>query len=270
MASTPQTSSSPAARESRPLDTSANNDHALPTSHSFQIPHSPPHTRRGLPDSPVMTLGKAPVGHYPPTSPYTTRSVPGSPHYHHHPTHHHHNPMIPLSVLPRMPFLTPDHAEQRKAMEAAASAERQRAKELEIKEAGMSLEELRLVLKRERQRMGRIAGDLAAMRTVAGHSQLEAEVMEEGRVNSLMRKMNKIQEEKGRIILELESEEEMLTNKLQKKLDAVRAEKRLLEHTIEQEKLANEKLRKQLKNMKDQYVPTADALEEEDEMEEEE
>ena len=44
----------------------------------------------------------------------------------------------------------------------------------------------------------------------------------------------------------------------------------MLEHTIEQEKLANEKLRKQLKNMKDQYLPTADALEEEDEMEEEE
>jgi hypothetical protein len=61
-----------------------------------------------------------------------------------------------------------------------------------------------------------------------------------------------------------------LTNTLQKKLDAVRAEKRLLEHTIEQEKSANEKLRKQLKNMKDQYLPTADALEEEDEMEEEE
>jgi hypothetical protein len=141
-----------------------------------------------------------------------TRSVPGSPHCHHHPTNHHHNhnQMIPLSVLPRMPFLTPDHTEQRKAMEAAASAERQRAKELEIKEAGKTLEELRLVLKRERQRMGRIAGDLAAMRTVAGHSQLEAEVMEEGRVNSLMRKMDKIQEEKGRIILELESEEEMV------------------------------------------------------------
>ena len=40
----------------------------------------------------------------------------------------------------------------------------------------------------------------------------------------------------------------------------------MLEHTIEQEKLANEKLRKQLKNMKDQYLPTADALEEEDEI----
>lgn len=61
-----------------------------------------------------------------------------------------------------------------------------------------------------------------------------------------------------------------LTNTLQKKLDAVRAEKRMLEHTIEQEKSANEKLRKQIKNMKEQYLPTADALEEEDEMEEEE
>lgn len=56
---------------------------------------------------------------------------------------------------------------------------------------------------------------------------------------------------------------------MQKKLDAVRAEKRLLEHTIEQEKLVNESLRKQLKNMKDQYLPTADTLEEEDEIEEE-
>ena len=118
-----------------------------------------------------------------------------------------------------MPFLTHDHAEQRKAMETAASAERQRAKELELQEADWTADELRVVLKRERQRMGRIAGDLAAMRTVAGHSQLEAEVMEEGRVNALMRQMdhdhhhpnNILQEEKGRVIAsELGTEEEMV------------------------------------------------------------
>ena len=183
--------------------------HALHVPPSFSIPHSPLHNRRGIHSSPMTTLGKVPVGYFPQTSPYTSRSVPGSPLLHHHYNCHHYNP-VPLSVLPRMPFLTPDHAEQRKAMETAASAERQRAKDLELREASLTLEELRVVLKRERQRMGRIAGDLAAMRTVAGHSQLEAEVMEEGRVNSLMRKMDKIQEEKGRIILELESEEEMV------------------------------------------------------------
>ena len=62
-----------------------------------------------------------------------------------------------------------------------------------------------------------------------------------------------------------------LSNTLQRKLDAVRAEKRLLEHTIEQEKRANETLRKELNSMRDRYLPptSADALEEEDEMEEE-
>lgn len=109
-----------------------------------------------------------------------------------------------------MPFLTPDHAEQRKAMETAAAAERQRSKDLEITEAAFTTAELHSVLKRERQRMARMAGELAAMRTVAGHSQLEAEVMEEGRINAIMRKMDRIQEEKGRIIVELESEEEMV------------------------------------------------------------
>lgn len=215
MASAPDTSSAPAARDA-PLHTSAGGNsnhpqlpaHSLNVPHSFSIPHSPSHNRRGVVGSPLTSLGKAPVGYFPQTSPYTSRSVPGSPLLHHH-YKSHHNP-VPLSVLPRMPFLTPDHAEQRKAMETAASVERQRTKELEIKEADLTLEELRVVLKRERQRMGRIVGDLAAMRTVAGHSQLEAEVMEEGRVNSLMRKMDKIQEEKGRIILELENEEEMV------------------------------------------------------------
>lgn len=176
--------------------------------HPFNVPHSPLHNphRRGFIGSPKATLGKAPVGYFPQTSPYTSRSVPGSPLLH----HYHHTPPVPLTLLPRMPFLTPDHAEQRKAMETAAAAERQRSKDLEIKEAGLAVAELHGVLKRERQRMARIAGELAAMRTVAGHSQLEAEVMEEGRINSLMRKMDKIQEDKGRVILELEREEEMV------------------------------------------------------------
>lgn len=46
----------------------------------------------------------------------------------------------------------------------------------------------------------------------------------------------------------------------------------MLEHQIEKEKRENDRLRKQLGSMSDQYqyAPAADALEEEDEMEEEE
>ena len=116
--------------------------------------------------------------------------------------------------MPLTPFLPdagpPEIPESQKAMEATVAAERKRAKELEQKEENMTADELRAVLKRERTRMGRIAADLAAIKSAAVQSQLEAEVIEEGRINGLMRRLDKVQEEKGRIIVELEREEEMV------------------------------------------------------------
>jgi len=69
---------------------------------------------------------------------------------------------------------------------------------------------------------------------VAG--QAEAEIREEGRINNLMRRLDGLQKEKGRIIIELEREEEMLTNTLQKKLTVVRREKAVLEKQIERDR----------------------------------
>jgi hypothetical protein len=39
-------------------------------------------------------------------------------------------------------------------------------------------------------------------------------VLEEGRVNNLMRRLDVLQQEKGRIIVELEREEEMVRSKI--------------------------------------------------------
>lgn len=104
----------------------------------------------------------------------------------------------------------PEISVQRKAMEAACAAERTRAKALEEEELQMTADALRAVLKKERLRTGKIQADLASLRSGTVEQQLQAEVLEEGRVNYLMRRMDALQEEKGRIIVELEREEEMV------------------------------------------------------------
>lgn len=101
----------------------------------------------------------------------------------------------------------PEISEQRKAMEAAAAKERARAKAMEETELELSAEELRAVLKKERLRTAKIQSDLAALRNSTVQQQFQAEVLEEGRINGLMRRMDILQEEKGRIIVELEREE---------------------------------------------------------------
>lgn len=118
------------------------------------------------------------------------------------------NMFLPLgaNANPQPPELSTEH----KAMEAAAAAERTRAKELEASELEMSADELRAVLKKERHRTAKIQADLAALRSGTVQQQFQAEILEEGRINSLMRRMDDLQEEKGRIIVELEREEEMV------------------------------------------------------------
>jgi uncharacterized protein (DUF2344 family) len=62
---------------------------------------------------------------------------------------------------------------------------------------------------------------------------------------------------------------EQLTNTLQRKLDQVREEKAVLEKQIEREKKAHVILQSQLSDLRNQHLSVAEALEEEDEMEEE-
>jgi len=104
------------------------------------------------------------------------------------------------------------------AADAAVAAERIRTRELESHEASLGAESLRAVLKIERRRSSRLTGDLVALRSAAVESQAQAEAHEEGRINFLLGRLDKVQKEKGRIIVELEREEEMLTNSLQKSL----------------------------------------------------
>lgn len=91
-----------------------------------------------------------------------------------------------------------------------------------------------------------MVAELAAYKSMAVVTQAEAEVVEEGRINCLMRKLDGVVKEKGRIVLELEREEEMLTNTLQKKLNQVRREKADLERQIEREHEFNLELKAQL------------------------
>ncbi|GKY93054.1 hypothetical protein MPSEU_000273700 [Mayamaea pseudoterrestris] len=165
----------------------------------------------------------------------------------------------------------PEPSVIQKAMEAASAAERVRARKLEEHEANMSADELRHVLKQERHRTARFAADLVGLRQSSVQSQMEAEVIEEGRINGLVRRLDILQQEKGRIIVELEREEELLTNTLIKKLDQVKREKAALEKQIEKEKEAHVRLQDELQAMRtDKHLHDAEALEEEDEIEMEE
>lgn len=91
-----------------------------------------------------------------------------------------------------------------------------------------------------------MVAELAAYKSMAVVTQAEAEMVEEGRINCLMRKLTSVVQEKGRVVQELEREEEMLTNTLQKKLFQVRREKAQLEQQIEKEHEDNVLLRAQL------------------------
>lgn len=105
------------------------------------------------------------------------------------------------------------------AVDTALANERDRIKALELQEeesftssgsGTVSIKQYKMALKRERQYSKRLVGELAALKSVAVTSTLEAEINEEGRINCLMRRLDILQKEKGRIIVELEREEEMV------------------------------------------------------------
>ena len=153
------------------------------------------------PTAPVMSAYSARMS--------TLANPPPSPLLTSHGTNHDHDSAA--LQLPQMP--PPEPTEVQRVMEAAATKERARAKSCEEEEANLGPDELRAVLKRERHRSARMAADLAALRASAVQSQFEAEVLEEGRINNLMRRLDVLQQEKGRIIVELEREEEMVRSR---------------------------------------------------------
>jgi len=131
-------------------------------------------------------------------SPFRPHSAPASP------------------VIPFVPSLNigpPSTAAAAAAANAAflaAEQERSRAREREKEEEYMDADQLHAALKKERAYSCKVAADLAALKSAAGSSQAEAEAYEEGRINGLMRKLDNLSKEKGRIIVELEREEEMV------------------------------------------------------------
>jgi len=159
--------------------------------------------------------------------------------------------------------LPPEPSAQQKAMEEASTAERLRARELERQEADLTADQLRAVLKQERRRTAKLAADLAALKITAVQLQAQAEVHEERSVNSLMRRLDQVQQEKGRIIVELEREEEMMTNTLQKQLHELQREKSVLQQQIDREKRSNSSLSTHLSSL--QESNNLDGVLEEDE-----
>ena len=95
-------------------------------------------------------------------------------------------------------------------MEGAIVKERRRVKELEMLEEGMSAEQLRRRLRSERRRVATLAAELAKQKMMMVHSELQAEMVEEGRINSLIRRLEEVDFQKGQKIHELEQEEEMV------------------------------------------------------------
>lgn len=151
-----------------------------------QRPYNPVYFGAGIPSASALLLPQAPPFHL---------GMDGS---------------VNLMSSDTADIVPPELSDERKAMEAACAAERLRAQQLEQEEKDMTADELRVVLKKERLRTGKIQSDLAALRYGTVQQQFQAEVLEEGRINGLMRRMDLLQEEKGRIILELEREEEMV------------------------------------------------------------
>ncbi len=98
------------------------------------------------------------------------------------------------------------------AVDNAIANERDRIASLEEQEAGYTtIEQFKIALKKERQHSRHLVTELAGLKSIAVASTLEAEVNEEGRINCLMRRLDGLQKEKGRIIVELEREEEMVS-----------------------------------------------------------
>ena len=206
---------------------------------SASLSRSPPHVRHRIAlGAPVPTshrlggAGSLLGGHPAPTLPSLNPTTPpGTPITEGVPVH-----SIPgCGVLPLPPGTPSQRASQKKAVEHALEAERSRIKDLEAREKDMDAAALRIQLRRERQHSTRLAADLAALWSSAVQSQAEAEIEDESRMNALMRRLDTVQREKGRIIVELEREEEKLTNSLQKKLNEMREEKAELEQQIERE-----------------------------------
>lgn len=133
------------------------------------------------------------------TTPFRSRSASES------------SPSVPLVPWLGNPPLSPASATAAaNAALTAAEQERNRASHHQKLEETMTAEELRAALKKERAYSCKLAVDLATLKSAAVSSQAEAEAYEEGRINCLMRRLNILAKEKGRLIVELEQEEEMV------------------------------------------------------------
>jgi len=152
----------------------------------------------------------------------------------------------PLSLSPTRRHS--NYETQRAAIEAACQSERARAKQMESNEVECTADELRFILKKERLRMTKQAGDIARLKQAAVQCQVEAEINEEGRINGLMRHMDGIQLEKSRVVSELEKEEELLASTL-KKLEEVRKEKKQLLDLIKHEESHHSNLQSKLEGI---------------------
>jgi len=91
------------------------------------------------------------------------------------------------------------------------------------------LEAARLEAARERARAGSYAEEIRALKQRHLEAQTAVEREEEFLTNNLMKKLDRVSNEKREMLMRVEQEEEFLTNALQKRLDRVLREKHELE-----------------------------------------
>ena len=162
-----------------------------------------------------------------PNSPYNNGTLPSTTPHHLRTPDAHVRTIAHISNLPDMgtintnasvssvsptPSISSHHSSTKAVIDAAMAQERQRSKDLESTEQHFTeISQFQHALKQERSYSAKLAGELAALRSAAVASHSEAEAHEEGRINGLMRRLDGLQREKGRIIIELEREEEMVS-----------------------------------------------------------
>ncbi|KAH6588475.1 hypothetical protein BASA50_010701 [Batrachochytrium salamandrivorans] len=110
---------------------------------------------------------------------------------------------------------------------------------------------LRGDLQVEKGLVSTLRADKKALKQMAVNLQATAEVEEEYISNTLMKRIQQLQHEKGDLLIRVEAEEEMITNKLQKKLRQLQKDKVEMECVLEKEQefMVN-RLQKQLDDLR--------------------
>ncbi|KAL5037917.1 hypothetical protein BDV3_001881 [Batrachochytrium dendrobatidis] len=121
----------------------------------------------------------------------------------------------------------------------------------ELESQQRTMNKLKQDLKAEKGLVATLRADKQALKQMTVNLQATAEVEEEYISNTLMKRIQQLQHEKGDLLMRVEAEEEMITNQLQKKLRQLQKDKVEMECVLEKEQefMVN-RLQKQLDELR--------------------